>query len=556
MKSVQNRKVPAMLKDLVKPTPSGAQMLIAAWDGLTLEHQATALSLLDQFPGYLADKIRINALESNNPYIRYLAASRIYIEDEPGSEMEQVRARIENDSEPLVKYSLFEHRSTMSAMFDDSFSDVNQFFSLPHEARLAKVRYLVGRGEQIAYLITKASESLMPKGEVSELEIAEIILDYICKDEFYDYHVGEQRYFDGYGEFTKAKELEALWRLVPRLSDTLAYLLISNLPESSGYVSNIPIDVIKSMSDDQLQTLMYRQDIYMKELRKRLFWKVGTKKGLSQAAISWNFDLSYEDFGNILGKSSEERFEILNTLGDWANDLSLCFYDAIYDVLKSSDAKGFLTGADFANSARAKFDRKLKVLNSDEPEENREITELRLYKLATTVVPWDSDSYASELPEELEFLSDKIVPNKTWETFVEFSKAWERSRYRRKGLESYLPRIYEIDEMSFKPDYEEEDLETIRHGELVRAVQEATSSIAEDLENTREMIVRDYTEDVDRLRGSIDAVIENQHLLEKNTLHNFNQVAFRIDDLKFILYILVAAVLWILFGSTILSFLS
>lgn len=92
--------LPEHLMELGRLTPSSVSKLLAAWDGLSDETKILILSKLHT-SNYLTDKIRINALESENAYIRYLAARDFYFIDESIEET-YLRKKIESDPIPLV----------------------------------------------------------------------------------------------------------------------------------------------------------------------------------------------------------------------------------------------------------------------------------------------------------------------------------------------------------------------------------------------------------------------------------------------------------------------
>ena len=452
MKNEIQSDIPKYLNDLVQPTPSSNAKLLAAWDCLTIETQILLLSKLDEIPvvGYFVPhmmKVITQALDSNNAYVRYLAAHKYknfmyYNLDE--DERDALDEKINNDPVPLVKYSLLE---ASDAIGDKSFEDADSFFALPQEARLAKVRLLGGFGdaEKIAVLLSQAADKHLKDGTVSEIEIYEILSDYLIKPKFKEHYTDNRISYDGYGEYSKGKDIESLWQLVPKLPIGLSIILIDNLPEASGLSSGIPEDVIKSMTDTQLATLLYREDIGLKELRKKLFWEAGVERDdIVTAAVSSNFQLQYDEFAMILKKPPKERVYILDKLGTFASELNMCFYDAIHDALCASDVSPL--GSDFENAiyARNALERRIKELDGWMRE--KELTELRLYRLANSAVPWDSKEEGYAPYGELEFLKEKIVTGDTWSTFMFFSEAWKKIPSPTKELVDCLPRIYEIDE--------------------------------------------------------------------------------------------------------------
>lgn len=89
-------------------------------------------------------------LDSPNAYVRYLAAREFYFKNDDPDERKQLKRRIDEDPDPLVRYCLLES----SYLIGDP--DPQSFFSLPHPARLACIRRLKGFGENIAKVIEYA----------------------------------------------------------------------------------------------------------------------------------------------------------------------------------------------------------------------------------------------------------------------------------------------------------------------------------------------------------------------------------------------------------------
>ena len=127
------------------------------------------------------------------------------------------------------------------------------------------------------------------------------------------------------------------------------------------------------------------------------------------------------------------RTKILNKLTG-ANDLELCIYEAIHDVMSSTG------NYECAQFAKYPFERKLKKLKDYQL--RKELLALRLYRLANQVVAWQGNPY--EFTEELDFLKEHIVEGYVWETFMAFSDAWPRNKSG--NLENNLPLVHEIGE--------------------------------------------------------------------------------------------------------------
>src|ERR1051325_7980863 len=201
--------LPHHLIPLLQPTPSGVAKLLAAWSGLHTETQIHILTILDnaEIPTYLKDRIYITALNSTVAYIRYLAARSLYFTSDDTPEKAAAKRRIDEDPDPLVRYSLLEHGYGISR---NDLKDPDAFFALPHEARLAKVRVLDSYGEMIANLIGHAVDHHLRDGRITDLELFEILSDYLNKKEFVHYYSTENESYDGLSEYARGKDIDAL----------------------------------------------------------------------------------------------------------------------------------------------------------------------------------------------------------------------------------------------------------------------------------------------------------------------------------------------------------
>jgi len=158
------------------------------------------------------------------------------------------------------------------------------------------------------------------------------------------------------------------------------------------------------------------------------------------AAISCNFDLSYDDLSEVLAKSNNEKIDILRNLSVMAGDLSLVFYEALHDILSAVDDS--LSGAwEDAGMAEIAFERKVKSLTGWQ--RKKQLRELRLYRLAKQAVPWKANEKGYPPRDELEFPANLSVDGDTWTTFKNLSNGWAKRRNVER-LEKFLPRIYEV----------------------------------------------------------------------------------------------------------------
>lgn len=249
--------VPDYLAPLLQPTPSGVAKLVAAWDGLNTESQILVLTELDKarLPAYLNKKIRVKALDSANAYVRYLAARGLYFSRDDSEERKAIRQRIEEDPDPLVRHCLMESEWNF---LDRALEDADAFFALPHGARLAKVRLLKSSGDAMATLVAHAIDHQLKEGTVSEIELFEILSDYLNKPSFREhYNPNRELSYDAFGEYLAGKDIEALWRLILKVPESISHIFIEKLPPGVGLSPCIPDDVLRGMTDEQLTTLFY-----------------------------------------------------------------------------------------------------------------------------------------------------------------------------------------------------------------------------------------------------------------------------------------------------------
>lgn len=389
-----------------------------------------------------------------------------------------IKQRIEEDPSPLVRYCLMESEWRISDAILNN-PEPEMFFALPHDARLAKIRLLDCMGEKIASLISYGVDHLLKDGKVTETELFEILSDYICKPSFRDHYSADrwQESYGGYGEFLAGKDIEALWKLVPKLPEGIAHVLIDHLPFKVGLSNGIPKNVLDEMTTWQLAKLLYRDDVPLEEFRKELFLRPVTDRldEIRSAAIAHHFDFTYAEFKEILIKSEQEKIDLLRDLAVMANDLSLVFFDAIHDVLLATEVS--FSGGAWEDAAYARSSLKRKLGRLKGWQRTSQLRELRLYRLAEQSVPWKTVEAAYQPRAELEFLSKLIVKNDTWATFMAFSKAWEH-RHGNKAIEKYLPRINEAGE-----DNDEEDNNELGIREAKESLDEKLSTILSKLKD-------------------------------------------------------------------------
>jgi hypothetical protein len=188
-----------------------------------------------------------------------------------------------------------------------------------------------------------AIEHHFKEGSVSETELYDLLSEFLNSEGAQSSFRKREPSFDGLTEYSRGRNLTCLWQLVPKAPKSIGFLLINLLPESTTTWggTDIPIEVLNSMDSQQLEWLLRRPDVYLREFRRKLFFdSPAASMELKQAAILQNFDLSNEEFGQILSMAAKDRVTILDALAGTRN-LRPCIYRAIYDCLeKQSDIVG------------------------------------------------------------------------------------------------------------------------------------------------------------------------------------------------------------------------
>lgn len=537
--------LPDHLAPLLNPTPSGVAKLVAAWDGLNTESQILILMMLDTagLPAYLSEKVRIKALYTATAYVRYLAARRLHFSRDDTEERKAVKQRIEEDPDPLVRYCLLE---SGWGLFRRDLGDADAFFTLPHEARLATIRQLHGSGEAMAKLIGHAVDHQLKDGRVSAIELFEILSDYVNKTEFKKHYDPDNDSDDGFTEYSRGKDIDALWRLVLKVPEGISHILIENLSPGAGLRSSISDDVLSGMSDGQLTTLFNREDIQLKELRKKVFFEAGDKRGeVKYAAIRYNFDLDYVEFSAILASPESEAGKIIGDL-TWARNLSLCIYGAIYDVL----LKGDVVDALDAGRVRDARDKSLEQLKPWQREE--QLRDLNLYRLAKTAVPWKKGEEGYLPSGELEFLSTAVVEGDTWGTFIAYANVLKANSPDSRTLENYLRQFDNpgADEASHVDDDEEEAKRTELLDRIEEKLTETVSSLTEQAEDKQKELTDILKElSADFARAQIREVVETKKEL-KDGLDELTTDVTRLhatqDRQSLLLYVVIGLLAWLL----------
>jgi hypothetical protein len=298
------------------------------------------------------------------------------------------------------------------------------------------MRCLLGGGEAVAKLILHALPQL--RATVTEQELYEVMSDYLAKSSARSYYSRE--FHDGLAESSCESDLKALWRLVPEVPEAASYVLIEHLPPGVGpkgslhFNDCLPLEVLGRLNDPQLEALFERSDIAASDLRKSKFFAAEEKDFMLRgAAASHNLNLTHEEFSQVLARPPKHRAALLNDLAS-ADDLELCFYEAIDEALANLDDYDFLD----SGPTGEQLEKRLRELRGHA--RKTQVRELRLYRLAGLIAP-GHDGY--QLPDQLCFLGEHVVKGDVWATFMAVARAWH-SRPGTERLEEYLPLVEEV----------------------------------------------------------------------------------------------------------------
>ena len=451
----------AFLRELLIPTLSSVEKLCAVWDDLSTETQLFILTrirgdfedryLSQRYPNDLLEKIELKALESNNEFIRYKAAKALYKTYEPSDEEILINKQIDDDPSDLVKYVSFEGRMP----------DYESYFSEPkalRQARFRKFTFGMG-GDFIANFVSYLLDNNLINNKDREDELYHILSGYAQSANFKE-GLRKEPEIDGYLEYRKGEDLEALWNLVPKLPISSAYILVKALPEKAGF-RNFNIDFWRDKFTNNLllDEFLWREDIGLSDFRKEIFWRDKRPEKKDDlyydrqqwdAACSSNFSLEGEDFDKLLNLPKDEKIERLKVLGDQITNISLEYFLVIkYSIKEFEKEEDRLY--DYESYALNKHiaDR-LKVVYDRGEFAESELTKFRLAYLAKKSLSWKSeeDVEIDTYDDRLNFLYIEN-PKNFWDAYQKISKKWvERpdKHFHYDLPNSLLPKVYDYEE--------------------------------------------------------------------------------------------------------------
>jgi len=435
------------------------ERLKEAWPGLTISDRAFLLIVL------LADSSKEKmalrwshhrrqlmdlALADTDPYVRYLAARDVRApfrfrgaDESPDYVADKARfEKVRSDSSMLVLFSGEDGGLPEPA-------DPELFWSRPHVDRLILVNGVKESGETIAGLLRYAAKEMLPSGRLPLEEMLDVLLQYVggktIAERVADTEEYASRHYDGWADYSVGKSVKALWEVIPDIPLPLSYVLIDCLPGQAGLESGIPPQVVESLNERQLERLLWRDDIALKDLRRKLY-KESTSDSLRRAAVtSQRFELSDSDISELVydpeesEESGKKKVDELALLAENCKGATLVQLQAICGLISDapSNFHAGLGKYDAIGSGEMWQTWRAKQLSSSSLE--YEVLDMRLYTLAKHVAPIKADSTQIELPEKLKKYQDLVVAHNPWQTYLNLKKVVRLDRWQQ--TIGYLPEV-------------------------------------------------------------------------------------------------------------------
>ena len=392
------------------PTPSRFGEITAMWPYLSDESKIIFFLEKEKRPElrvicWLWNNLCLQALESKNPYIRYLAAKAYYFNFHMSKHLdEKVKEIIASDPENLVQNAHLEGKFSIDVPTEEDFEKLK---FVNHQAKLS----LVKNGQMRPIYFCKLVEFIIKNdnnlNNIKENEIYEIIYEYISSEKFAFYITDRLS-----NPYDQDQDIKSLWNLINILPERLADLLITKLPiekpnEQDFFIIN---GILEKMTPKQIKILLNRNDLLLKELIK--LSKTCKIKLLKDLLKCWMCH-------PVIIIAWCDHVCALNIL---CEDLQLEIKMKKQQIIK--DMK----------------DRRFK---KDQIEKDQ-IRDLRIYALAREIMPWAKDKPESlDLidSEDMHFLRERIIYGDTWSTYIAFREGWQSYHGENKDADHFLPKL-------------------------------------------------------------------------------------------------------------------
>ncbi len=425
--------IPKYLEELVKPTPLSVEKLLAAWDGLSFETQLTILSeYVSTYPQHYRNKICLKSISSKNEYVR-LVSKNIGIFPNY------------KDSSLLVSSNYYLPKWCIP-LPDNPIYSPEKFLNLNQIERLIIVSTIDGFGEEIAGIVKYYYTHRENLKNTSEEQVFDILCEYFKGSGFDRYKSGEMS-FDGYDEFLKGEAIAAFWELIPIVSESIAYLLIENLPAKSGFKS-FTEDIIPNLPEKYFIWFLSNKNNHVSEFRKSIFKSDDYSHKIKEAAICCHFCLNEYEFLEIVKCDTKKRLSVIESLV-FASDMSICCLKAVADLLRLETDVDYMS----IRICNQNVSRKFNQISSEY--QSYQLNLIRLYEIAKRILPWkETNQREFNFPSEVGFLKFDTTGLNTWEIFVKIKEKFDLAYKSDDEITIVLDKLVDVEEsrMVFKED--------------------------------------------------------------------------------------------------------
>ena len=220
------------------------------------------------------------------------------------------------------------------------------FWSRHPTERLALVNGPHATGKEIANLLRYANKELLPQGIVTIEEMLNVLLQYLNWKPISARMADEEKYgirpHDRSTDVCAQAGVKALWEIIPDLPKELSSFLIEYLPVTEGMSSTFPPTVIESFNEHQLEQLLRRDDISLKEYRHTLYENSSNERVRQAAVSSRHFELRDSDISELVYapmeqvESGKKKVKDLLFLAFWCKNSTPVQMEAIGDLIKNA----------------------------------------------------------------------------------------------------------------------------------------------------------------------------------------------------------------------------
>jgi hypothetical protein len=380
-----------LLDELCAETPSGAEKRRAAWAGLSEQSQMEILLALSAGQRVVPVDLLGLAGASPNAFVRYLAARAHRIIDSDDTTQRDTFARLDADRVPLVAFA--RHENSWTWGYGDP-------VAAPQQQRLAMLRGTKPPNpEQFALFVLQALAAGVPENELLGC-VVEYVRNPLASDvgELPDTATGTFR--------SRYAAMRPLWHLLGKLPPRIARELCRALPAPSSPGEEENLEAVLSELDDRiLSTLLIRDDLKLRHLRRRIVMSDKAREEALIAIAASSLELDDEEFGELLTRRPQRAVWMTRSRGLAPVQLAaLAGYFAAH-----ADSQPRPAGAWAVATLKERLGRMT-------PEARRRVrAELRLLELARQALPWDGrPGSVDAFPSHLGLLAQHVVAGDTW----------------------------------------------------------------------------------------------------------------------------------------------